>query len=99
MIQADLNIILPEVILSLYAMLGLVGAVYSGKDKLAPLLVWLTAGLFALLAFWIAGSTGPSQTAFGGMLVDDGFARFSKITILICGGLMVTGSIHLKNGG
>ena len=83
MIQADLNIILPEVILSLYAMLALVAAVYSGKDKLAPLLVWLTAGLFALLAFWIAGSTGPSQTAFGGMFVDDGFARFSKIIILI----------------
>ena len=83
MIQADLNIILPEVILSLYAMLAVVAAVYSGKDKLAPLLVWLTAGLFALLAFWIAGSTGPSQTAFGGMFVDDGFARFSKIIILI----------------
>ena len=83
MIQADLNIILPEVILSLYAMLALVVAVYSGKDKLAPLLVWATAGLFALTAFWIAGSTGQTQTAFGGMFVNDGFAKFAKITILI----------------
>ena len=83
MIQADLNIILPEVILSLYAMLALVVAVYSWKDKLAPLLVWATAGLFALTAFWIAGSTGQTQTAFGGMFVNDGFAKFAKITILI----------------
>ncbi len=38
MIISDLNIILPEIILSVYAMLALVGAVYAAKDELATTL-------------------------------------------------------------
>jgi len=53
MIQADLNIILPEVFLSVFAMLALVGTVYTSKDRLGPLLVWLTAGIMALVALAI----------------------------------------------
>ncbi len=83
MLTADLNIILPEILLSIYAMVALVAAVYTGKDKAAPLLVWLTSGLFLAMAFWI-GTTGEgTRTAFGGMFNDDGFARFSKIVILV----------------
>ena len=83
MLTADLNIILPEILLSIYAMVALVAAVYTGKDKAAPLLVWLTSGLFLAVAFWI-GTTGEgTRTAFGGMFNDDGFARFSKIVILV----------------
>ena len=48
MIISDLNIILPEIILSVYAMLALVGAVYTAKDELATTLCWLTSILFAL---------------------------------------------------
>ena len=36
MIQADLTIILPEIVLALYAMAALLGAVYTTKDGLAP---------------------------------------------------------------
>ena len=43
MIISDLNIILPEIILSVYAMLALVGAVYTAKDELATTLCWLTS--------------------------------------------------------
>ncbi|MBW4984046.1 NADH-quinone oxidoreductase subunit NuoN [Mameliella sp. CS4] len=83
MISADLNIILPEILLSVFAMAALVGAVYSGKDKLAPLLVWITSALFLALAFWI-GTTGEgTQVAFNGMFVNDGFARFAKVVILV----------------
>ncbi|WP_339852716.1 NADH-quinone oxidoreductase subunit NuoN [Roseovarius nubinhibens] len=82
MIQADLNILLPEIVLAVYAMLGLLGAVYTGKDRMAGMLVWLTAGLFVALAFYIASATG-TRTAFGGMFIDDGFARFAKVTILL----------------
>ena len=83
MISADLNIILPEIVLAVYAMLALVGAVYTGKDRLAPLLVWTTAAVFAALAFWIGSTGGTDRTAFGGMFIDDGFARFAKVTILL----------------
>lgn len=83
MISADLNIIAPEIVIAVYAMVALVAAVYTRKDKLAPMLVWVTAGLFAACAFWI-GTTGEgTQEAFGGMFIDDGFARFAKVVLLL----------------
>ena len=33
--QADLNVILPEIVISLYAMAALLCAAYTGKDKMA----------------------------------------------------------------
>jgi len=83
MIQADLTVILPEIVLAVYAMLALIVAVYTSKDRLAPTLVWTTGGLMALLGLWIASGPGGTHTAFGGMIVDDGFARFAKVTILL----------------
>ena len=83
MIQADLNIILPEVFLSVFAMLALVGTVYTSKDRLGPLLVWLSAGIMVLVALAIA-STGSGEThvAFGGMSAADVFALFSHVSFL-----------------
>jgi NADH-quinone oxidoreductase subunit N len=81
--QADLNVILPEIVLALYAMAALLGAVYTGRDRLAIPLVWATAALMVLLAVWIGMSGAGTRTAFGGMISDDGFARFAKVTILL----------------
>ncbi|MFY9237340.1 MAG: proton-conducting transporter membrane subunit, partial [Roseovarius sp.] len=81
--QADLNVVLPEIVLSIYAMMALLGAVYTGKDNMAGMLVWLTAGLFVALAFWIGTSGSGTREAFGGMFIDDGFARFAKVMILL----------------
>ncbi len=83
MIEADLNIILPEILLALYAMAALLFGVYTGKDKMAPLLTWTTAGVFVLLAAWIGLNGGGTNVAFGGMFHDDAFSRFSKVTILL----------------
>ena len=83
MISADLNIILPEILLSVFAMAALVGAVYTSKDKLAPVLVWATSALFLALAFWIGATGEDTQVAFNGMFVNDGFARFAKVVILV----------------
>lgn len=81
--QADLSVILPEIILSLYVMAALLAAVYTVKDKAGPLLVWLTAGLMVILGIWIATSDNGTATAFGGMIVNDAFARFAKVLILL----------------
>ncbi|MGH1413332.1 MAG: NADH-quinone oxidoreductase subunit NuoN [Pelagimonas sp.] len=82
MISADLNIILPEILLSVFAMGALIGAVYTGKDKLASSMTWLTAAVFLVLAFWI-GMTGEGTVhGFDGLFVVDGFARFAKVVIL-----------------
>ena len=83
MISADLTIVLPEILLSIYAMVALVAAVYTGKDALAGLLTWVTALVFVGLAVWIGMGEGTAQAAFNGMFQDDGFARFAKVTILI----------------
>ncbi|MAU54033.1 MAG: NADH-quinone oxidoreductase subunit NuoN [Roseovarius sp.] len=98
--QADLNVILPEILLSVYAMAALLGAVHTGRDRLAPLLVWVTAGLMALLAIWIGMSGSGARTAFGGMINDDGFARFAKVTILLsAAAVLVLGQDYMERRG
>ncbi|MCL4107629.1 UNVERIFIED_CONTAM: hypothetical protein GTU68_022090 [Idotea baltica] len=64
-------------------MLALVGAVYGGKDKLAGPVLWATAAVFVALALWIGMMPEGTQIAFGGMFVDDGFARFAKVVVLL----------------
>ena len=80
---SDFQIVLPEVILAVYAMAALLFGVYTGKDKTASLLVWTTAGLFVLMALWIGAGGAGARSAFGGMFIDDPFARFAKVTILL----------------
>ncbi|MDP5359493.1 MAG: NADH-quinone oxidoreductase subunit NuoN, partial [Paracoccaceae bacterium] len=70
-------------VLAVYAMLALLAAVYTTKDGMAPLLTWATSGLFVLLAVWIGINGQGTNIAFDGMFVDDGFARFAKVVILL----------------
>lgn len=83
MISADIQIVMPEILLALYAMGALLAAVYTTKDGAAPVLTWATSGLFVLIAVWIGINGQGTNVGFDGMFVDDGFARFSKITILL----------------
>ena len=83
MIGADIQILMPEIILAVYAMIALLVAVYTTKDAMAPLLTWLTSALFVLLAIWVAVNGQGTNVAFGGMFIDDGFARFAKVVILV----------------
>lgn len=83
MLSQDIVTVLPELILAVYTMLALLFAVYTGKDNLTTALTWATAGLMVALSLWIGlGETG-SNTAFGGLFIDDAFARFAKVTILV----------------
>jgi NADH-quinone oxidoreductase subunit N len=83
MIQADLNVILPEILLAAYAMIALLVAAYTGKDKLAPALIWVTAAAMVIIAAVIGVSGEGTNGAFGGMFVDDAFSRFAKVAILL----------------
>ncbi len=80
---ADLIIILPEILLAVFAMLGLLGAVYTVKDGLASAILWATAAVFIALAAWIGVTGSGTNVAVGGMFVDDGFSRFAKVVILL----------------
>ncbi|MEZ5912851.1 MAG: NADH-quinone oxidoreductase subunit NuoN [Paracoccaceae bacterium] len=83
MFSADFSIVLPEALLAFYAMAALIFAVFTSKDKTAPMLVWVTAAVMAATAVWIALGGRGSHEAFGGLFVDDGFARFAKVVILL----------------
>jgi len=81
--SADLNIILPEILLALFAIFALLGGVYTGKDGVASTLVWLTSAAMAALAAWIGLTGEGTNVAFNGMFSDDGFSRFAKVVILL----------------
>ena len=80
---ADINTMLPEIVLALYAMVALIAIVYTGKDAMARLSLWMTSIVFVGMAAWIATSSEGTSVAFGGMFVDDAFSRFAKVTILL----------------
>lgn len=80
---ADLSIVLPELLLAIFAMAALLFGAYAGKDGTAPMLTWVTAAVFVAMASWIALNGDEPQAAFGGMFIDDAFARFAKVTILL----------------
>jgi NADH-quinone oxidoreductase subunit N len=83
MTTQDFSTVLPEVVLALFAMGALMFGVYTSKDKVAPLISWATAGLFLALALWIGLGGEGERSAFGGMFIDDPFARFAKVMILV----------------
>ena len=83
MTPADLTLVLPEIILAIFAMVMLLVAVYTTKDDMAPMLVYATAAVMAALGVWIMIDGEGTATAFGGMLVNDAFSRFAKVTILL----------------
>ncbi|MBC6406595.1 MAG: NADH-quinone oxidoreductase subunit NuoN [Rhodobacteraceae bacterium] len=100
MIWNDLAILLPEIVLALYAMGALVGVAYTGRDRLAPTIVWATAALLVLVALWIAITGQGSHAAFSGMIQDDGFARFAKIIVLLsAAAVLVMGRGYMQAQG
>lgn len=88
MFSLDLQTVLPEVILAVYAMVALMAGVYTTKDKSAGILIWATAAMFGLVAFLIATREG-TDPAFLNSFIDDGFARFSKVTILLSAAIVL----------
>ncbi len=100
MIYSDLLTLLPEIVLAVAAMGALMFGVYGGQDRAAPSMVWGTAATFIALAVWIGFSGQGVNVAFGGMFVDDAFARFAKVVILISAALvLVMGEDYMAKRG
>jgi NADH-quinone oxidoreductase subunit N len=79
----DILQILPEIILALFAIAGLMAGAYGGKDAIARPLLWATAAVMIIVASLVATSSSTTVEAFGGMFINDGFARFAKVMILV----------------
>ncbi len=99
MSSVDIQTVLPEILLSVYAMIALLGAVYTGKDALAKPITWITAGVMVALAIMIAGGSGATS-AFNGMFLDDAYARFAKVAILLAAAaVLVVGEATMARRG
>ncbi|HHH89308.1 MAG TPA: NADH-quinone oxidoreductase subunit NuoN [Aliiroseovarius sp.] len=100
MISADIQIILPEVLLAIWSMVALIGAVYGSKDKLTGFVTWATALVMGALALMVATGPGGAHTAFGGSFVVDDFSRFAKVAILLAAALvLLVGQAPLERRG
>ena len=99
MSSVDIQTVLPEILLSVYAMIALLGAVYTGKDALAKTITWITAGVMVAIAIMIAGGSGATS-AFNGMFLDDAYARFAKVAILLAAAaVLVVGEATMARRG
>ncbi|GHE93448.1 NADH-quinone oxidoreductase subunit N [Aliiroseovarius zhejiangensis] len=99
MSSVDIQTVLPELILSVYAMIALLAAVYTSKDGLAKPLTWLTGAVMVVVALLVAGGDG-ARAAFGGMFLDDAYARFAKVAILLAAAaVLVMGEATMSRRG
>jgi NADH-quinone oxidoreductase subunit N len=81
-LQADLLVLLPELILAIGAMaLLLTGAI--GGEKTNSTVSWGAIALLAAAGAAAVWLVPADATAFGGAFIADGFARFAKLLILL----------------
>ena len=87
MIEQNLITILPELLLAVFAMAALMLGVWrKGSDDL---ILWLSALALALVGLWIGFGFEGTRSAFDGSYVDDRFARFAKVTILLSASIIL----------
>jgi NADH-quinone oxidoreductase subunit N len=82
MLSQNLAVVAPEIALALAAMAILMWGAYSPREIGGPAL-WLTALLLAIAGLWVGFQPEGTRLAFDGAFVSDGFARFSKVLILL----------------
>jgi NADH-quinone oxidoreductase subunit N len=86
-LQADLIVLMPELIVAVGAMVLLLGGVIAG-DRSTGVVSWLAVLLLAV-AGAIVFLHADKGAAFQGAFVVDGFSRFTKLLILIGSALCV----------
>ncbi|HWU25229.1 MAG TPA: NADH-quinone oxidoreductase subunit NuoN [Rhizomicrobium sp.] len=79
----DLAILLPELILALSGMALLILGVFRGKERAIGVLSFFSVAAMALAAYYVVMPITPDIRAFAGAFIEDGFARFSKVLILL----------------
>ena len=83
MTALDFSTILPEFLLALFAMGALLAGAYFGKDAISKPILWISVAALLIIGLFVGFADRPDQAVFSGMFIDDAFARFAKVTILI----------------
>jgi NADH-quinone oxidoreductase subunit N len=86
-LQADLLVLLPELLVAAGAMALLLGGVMAG-DRATAIVSWLSVLLLAMAGFVVL-THAESRSAFHGAFVVDGFSRFAKLLILVGSALCI----------
>ncbi|MFB2532545.1 NADH-quinone oxidoreductase subunit NuoN [Paracoccus sp. p4-l81] len=100
MSNLDLAIVFPELVLAIFAMVALMVGSYFGKDRLAMPILWASVAMLVVMAAWDVLNGQGARTGFHGMFVDDPFARFAKITVLLgAAAVLAMSADHLVRRG
>ena len=100
MIAQDLVILFPELLLTVGAMAGLVWGAFVRNRPAGAIMLWLAALFMGVAAVWITALPATGGGAFGGSFVDDAFARFSKVLLLLSAALtLLVGRDYLERQG
>ncbi|MCY4153559.1 MAG: NADH-quinone oxidoreductase subunit NuoN [Aestuariivita sp.] len=89
MTLADFLIILPELVLATLALIFLIGSAYGGGDKNAAAVSWCGVIALILMAVFVGLRGSITDYSFGGLFIDDAFARFCKVMILVSAGVIL----------
>lgn len=97
---ASLALTVPELILSVGALLLLMVAAFGG-DGLARTIGWGAVALFGAAAFSLTGPAGNGGPGFDGLYIADSFAAFAKLLIYIAAAVsvMVAPGFFARQGG
>ncbi len=87
--SADFAAILPEIIVSVFAMIALMVGAYFGQDRLARPILWSTVSVLVVLGATILVRGSGTVVAFEGMFVNDAFSRFAKAMILFSAAIVL----------
>lgn len=79
----DLAVLLPELILAAGGMVILLVGVTINSDRAMGALSFLAVLAMAAAAYFVINPLTPDSAAFSGAFVEDGFARFAKILVLL----------------
>ncbi len=79
----DLTVLFPELILAVGGMALLMLGVFRSDQRAIGALSFLSVVVMAVAAYYVVVPVTPDPRAFGGAFVEDGFARFSKVLVLL----------------
>ncbi|MEM8774910.1 MAG: NADH-quinone oxidoreductase subunit N [Pseudomonadota bacterium] len=96
--QADLNVILPEIVITIFALIGLSVMRLDKRERAVSRITWLTVALLAAMALWITTTGRGSTSGFDGMVVDDPLARFAGVAILLSGAASIVIAFEYMRG-
>ncbi len=85
----DLTVLLPEMIIAGSGTALLLLGVFRGDERAMGMLSSLAMAAMAAAAFYVIVPLTRDTTAFNGAFVEDGFARFAKVLILLGSALAI----------